>query len=53
MIANRSLDGTSYTDYSVTSDGHACLFTVYSYMLVLISDIVKDLYCRQVLENYI
>ena len=40
VIVNRSLDWTSYTDCSVTSVGHACLFTVYSYMLVLISVIV-------------
>ena len=37
VIVNRSLDWTSYTDCSVTSVGHACLFTMYSYMLVLIS----------------
>ena len=40
VIVNRSLDWISYTDYSVTSVWHACLFTVYSYMLVLISVIV-------------
>ena len=39
-IVNRSLDWTSYTDCSVTFVGHTCLFTVYSYMLVLISVIV-------------
>ena len=46
-IVNRSHDWTSYTDCSVTSVGHACLFTMYSYILVLISVIViyKDLYC--------
>ena len=55
VIVNRSLDWTSYTDYSVTSVGHACLFTAHSYMLVLIYVIViyKDLYCSQVLGNYI
>ena len=37
VIVNRSF---SYTDCSVTSVGHACLFTAYSYMLVLISVIV-------------
>ena len=40
VIVNRSLYWTSYTDFSVKSVGHACLFTVYSYMLVLISVIV-------------
>ena len=40
VMVNRSLDWTPYTDCSVTSLGHACLFTVYSYMLVLISVIV-------------
>ena len=40
VILNRLLDWTSYTDCSVTSVGHPCLFTVYSYMLVLISVIV-------------
>ena len=40
VIVNRSLDRTSHIDCSVTSVGHACLFTVYSYMLVLISVIV-------------
>ena len=40
VIVNRSLDWTSYTDCSVTSVGHACLFIVYSYMLVLISVIL-------------
>ena len=40
VIVNRSLDWTSYTDCSVTSVEHACLFTAYSYMLVLISAIV-------------
>ena len=37
---NRSLDWTSYTYCSVTFVGHACLFTTYSYILVLISVIV-------------
>ena len=37
---NRSLDWTSYTDCGVASVGDACLFTTYSYMLVLISVIV-------------
>ena len=36
----RSLDRTSYTDCSVTFVGHAWLFTVYLYMLVLISVII-------------
>ena len=47
VIVNRSLDWISYTDCSVTSVGHACLFTAYSYMLVLISviGIYKDLCC--------
>ena len=40
VIVNRSLDWTLYTDYSVASVGHACLFIMYSYMLVLISVIV-------------
>ena len=40
VIANKSLDWISYTDCSVTSVGHACFFTAYSYMLVLISVIV-------------
>ena len=40
---NRSLDWTSYTDCSVTSVRHACLFTTYSYMLVLISVIVHNI----------
>ena len=40
VIVNRSLDWTSHTDCSITSVGHACLFTAYSYMLVLISVIV-------------
>ena len=40
VIVNRSLDWISYTDCSVTSVGHVCLFTAYSYMLVLISVIV-------------
>ena len=40
VIVNRSLDWTSYTGCSVTSVGLACLFTTYSYMLVLISIIV-------------
>ena len=37
MIVNKPLDWTSYTDCSVTSVEHACLFTAYSYTLVLIS----------------
>ena len=37
MIVNRSLDWISCTDCNVTSVGCACLFTAYSYMLVLIS----------------
>ena len=47
IVNNRSLDWISYTDCTVTSVGHACLFTTHSYMLVLISVIViyKDLYC--------
>ena len=45
VIANRSLDWTSYTDYSATSVGHACLFTMYSYMIVLISAIVIQKTC--------
>ena len=45
VIVNRSLDWTSYTDCSVTSVGHACLFTVYSYMLVLIFVIVIKKIC--------
>ena len=40
VIVNRSLDWTSYTDCSVTSVKHAYLFTMHSYMLVLISVIV-------------
>ena len=40
LIVKRSLDWTSYTDCNATSVGHACLFTAYSYMLVLISVIV-------------
>ena len=40
VTMNRSLDWILYTDCSVTSVGHACLFTAYSYMLVLISVIV-------------
>ena len=42
VIVNKShaLDWISYTDYSVTSVRHACLFTAYLYMLVLISVIV-------------
>ena len=40
VIVNRSLDWISYTYCSVTSVRHACLFTAYSYMLVLISVIV-------------
>ena len=40
MIVNRSLNWISYTDCNVTSVGHACLFTAYSHMLVLISVIV-------------
>ena len=30
LIVNRSLEWISYTDCSVTSVGHACLFTAYS-----------------------
>ena len=41
LIINRSLDWTSNTDCSVTSVRHACLFTVCSCMLVLISVIVN------------
>ena len=37
---NRSFDWISYIDCGVTSVRHACLFTAYSYMLVLISVIV-------------
>ena len=40
---NRSLDWISYTECSVTSVGHACLFTAYLYMLVLISVIVANI----------
>ena len=40
VIVNRSLDWISCTDCSVTSVGHACLFTAHSYILVLISVIV-------------
>ena len=42
---NKLLDWNSYADCSITSVRHACLFIVYSYMLVLISVIVikKDL----------
>ena len=40
VIVNRSLYWSSYTDCSVTSVGRACLFSAYSYMLVLISVIV-------------
>ena len=42
VIVNRSLDWISFTDCSVTSVGHTCLFTAYSmtYMLVMISVIV-------------
>ena len=42
VIVNRSLYWTSYsyTDCSVTSVGHACLYTTYSYVLLLISVIV-------------
>ena len=36
-IVNRSLYWPSYTDFSVISIGHACLFSVHLYMLVLIS----------------
>ena len=43
VIVNRSLDWITYTDCSVTSVGHACLFTTYSYMLVLISVIVANI----------
>ena len=39
-IGNTSLDWILYIDCNVTSVGHACLFTAYSYMLVLISVIV-------------
>ena len=45
VIVNRSFDWTSYTDCSVTFVGHACLFTVYSNMLVLISVIVIKKIC--------
>ena len=41
VIVNRSLDWISYTNCSVTSVEHACLFTTYSYMLVLISVIIR------------
>ena len=41
VIVNRSFIGLHIaTDYSVASVGHVCLFTTYSYMLVLISVIV-------------
>ena len=40
VIVNGSFDWISYTDCSVTSVGYACLFTAYSYLLVLISVIV-------------
>ena len=40
VIVNRSLDWTSYTDCSIASVGHACLFAAYLYMLVLIYVIV-------------
>ena len=40
VIVNRSLDWISYIDCSAISVGHACLFTAYSNMLVLISVIV-------------
>ena len=40
VIVNRSLDWTSYTDCSITSVGHACLFTAHSYMSALTSVIV-------------
>ena len=41
VIVNRSLYWTSIaTDCRVTSVGHACLFSTYSYILVLISVIV-------------
>ena len=40
VIVNRSLDWIAFADCSVTSVGHACLFTTYSYLLVLISVIV-------------
>ena len=40
VVVNRSLDLTSHTDCSVASIEHACLFTMYSYMLMFISVIV-------------
>ena len=43
VIVNRSLDWISYTDCRVTSVGHACLFTAYIYMLVLVSVIVANI----------
>ena len=46
VIVNRTLDSTSYTHCSVTFVGHACLLTMYSYMLVLICYCnIKDLNC--------
>ena len=44
VIVNMSLDWTSYTDCSVASVEPVCLFTVYSYMLVLIF-VIAILYC--------
>ena len=35
VIVNRSLHWTSYTDCNVTFVERACLFSAYSYMLVL------------------
>ena len=40
VIVNKLLNWISYTDCSVTSIRHACLFPAYLYMLVLISVIV-------------
>ena len=40
VIVNKSLDWTLCTGCGVTFVGHACLFTVYLYILVLISVIV-------------
>ena len=38
VIVSRSFDWISYTDCSVTSVGHAYLFTVYSYIFIFSAD---------------